>query len=121
MCRFDHYCFNVLSHERSVEFYDKALGLKPVRRKPAADGSYNMIFLGDGVTGFTLELVEVVGRTEPYELGERACHLALRTDEIDVLRARHSEMGCILRSIPDTPIYFITDPDGYVIEILPIK
>ena len=119
MCRFDHYNFNVHDQQKSIEFYDQALGLKPVKEKTAPDGSYHLVFLGDGVTGFTLELTAVAGRTEPYDLGEGEYHLAFRTDEIETLRARHRAMGCILREKTDSPVYFIKDPDGYCLEILP--
>lgn len=54
--RFDHYNINVFDLQRSIEFYDKALGLKEVRRKEASDGSFVLVYLGDGETGFTLEL-----------------------------------------------------------------
>ncbi|HBG80422.1 MAG TPA: lactoylglutathione lyase, partial [Porphyromonadaceae bacterium] len=47
---------NVFDLQRSIEFYDKALGLKEVRRKEASDGSFVLVYLGDGETGFTLEL-----------------------------------------------------------------
>ena len=43
--RFDHYNINVLDLKKSITFYDKALGLKEVRRKEASDGSYILGFL----------------------------------------------------------------------------
>ncbi|HBC38223.1 MAG TPA: lactoylglutathione lyase, partial [Porphyromonadaceae bacterium] len=46
--RFDHYNINVFDLQRSIEFYDKALGLKEVRRKEASDGSFVLVYLGDG-------------------------------------------------------------------------
>lgn len=49
---FYHFNFNVLDLERSIRFYDEALGLKPVREKASEDGSYKLVFLGDGETGF---------------------------------------------------------------------
>lgn len=67
---FYHFNFNVLDLERSLKFYDEALGLKPVREKSAEDGSYKLIFLGDGVTGFQLELTWLRDHKEPYDLGE---------------------------------------------------
>ena len=39
MLRFNHFNFNVLDLERSLKFYDEALGLRPVREKQAEDGS----------------------------------------------------------------------------------
>ena len=48
MFRFTHFNFNVLDLERSLKFYDEALGLKPVREKVASDGSFRLVYLGDG-------------------------------------------------------------------------
>ena len=54
--RFDHFNINVTDLGRSLEFYDKALGLKETDRKEAGDGSFILVYLGDGQTGFRLEL-----------------------------------------------------------------
>lgn len=56
MVKFNHFNFNVLNLEKSLEFYEKALGLKPVREKDASDGSFKLVYLGDGLSDFTLEL-----------------------------------------------------------------
>ena len=53
MLTFNHFNFNVLDLERSLKFYDEALGLKPVREKNAEDGSFKLVYLGDGVTDFS--------------------------------------------------------------------
>jgi len=119
MTRFYHFNFNVLELERSLAFYKQALGLTPVREKNAADGSFKLVFLGDGLTGFQLELTWLRDRTEPYNLGECEFHLAFETDEFDALYEKHKAMGCICFENPAMGIYFITDPDGYWIEIVP--
>ena len=54
--RFDHFNINVTDLERSLAFYDRALGLKEISRKQADDGSFILAYLGDGETGFRLEL-----------------------------------------------------------------
>ena len=54
--RFDHFNINVLDLERSIAFYGKALGLKEHHRKEAADGSFILVYLTDGVSPFLLEL-----------------------------------------------------------------
>ena len=119
MTRFYHFNFNVLDLKRSLDFYDKALGLAPVREKEASDGSFKLVFLGDGATGFQLELTWLRDRTKPYDLGECEFHLAFETDEYDALYAKHKEMGCVCYENPAMGIYFIVDPDGYWIEIVP--
>lgn len=82
MFRFNHFNFNVLDLDRSLKFYDQALGLKPVREKNAADGSFRLVFLGDGGTDFQLELTWMADRKEPYDLGEQEFHLAFQTDDM---------------------------------------
>ncbi len=121
MIRFDHFNFNVLNLEKSLEFYDKALGLKPIREHAAKDGSFILVYLGDGVTDFKLELTWLCDRKEPYNLGDLEYHLAFVTDKYDELLAKHKLMDCVCFENPDMGIYFISDPDGYWIEIVPEK
>ena len=121
MFKFNHFNFNVLDMERSLKFYEEALGLKPVREKDAADGSFHLVFLGDGESDFTLELTLLKDRTEPYDLGEAEFHLAFAVDDIDAAHAKHAAMGCICMDNPDMKVYFIEDPDGYWIEIVRSK
>lgn len=116
---FNHFNFNVLDLERSLKFYDEALGLKVVREKKAADGSFILKFLGDGVSAFTLELTWLRDRSEPYDLGEQEFHLAFMTEDMAAAHDKHEKMGCICFENPSMGIYFIEDPDGYWIEIIP--
>lgn len=122
MIKFNHFNFNVLDLEKSLAFYDRALGLKPVREKEASDHSFKLVYLGDPEgSDFQLELTWLRDRTEPYSLGECEFHLAFLTDEYDALYRRHKEMGCVCFENPAMGIYFISDPDGYWIEIVPVK
>ena len=116
---FNHFNFNVLDLEKSLSFYEKALGLKPVRDRTAEDGSFRIVFLGDGESDFRLELTWLRDRTEPYDLGEVEYHLAFITEDMDAARKKHSEMGCICFENHALGVYFIEDPDGYWLEILP--
>ena len=45
--KFDHFNINVTNLERSIAFYEKALGLKEDHRKEAADGSFTLVYLTD--------------------------------------------------------------------------
>lgn len=89
MLQFNHFNFNVLDLERSLAFYRQALELEVVEEKEAGDGSFKLVYLGDGETGFRLELTWLRDRTEPYDLGEQEFHLAFVTDRFDALLARH--------------------------------
>ncbi len=121
MIRFNHFNFNVLDLKKSIAFYEEALNLLPVREKTAEDGSFKLVYLGDGISDFTLELTWLKERTEPYDLGECEFHLAFTTDEFEALHARHKEMGIICFENEAMGIYFIGDPDGYWIEIVPAR
>ncbi|MCD8176805.1 MAG: VOC family protein [Tannerellaceae bacterium] len=119
--RFDHFNINVTDLERSLAFYDKALGLKEQRRKVAEDGSFILVYLGDETTGFLLELTWLRDRNEPYELGDNESHLCMRVaNDYDETRKYHKEMGCVCYENEQMGLYFINDPDDYWIEILPL-
>ena len=118
--RFDHFNINVLDLERSIAFYGKALGLKEHHRKEAADGSFILVYLTDGVSPFLLELTWLRDHKEPYELGENESHLCFRVaGDYDKIREYHREMGAVCFENEAMGLYFISDPDDYWIEILP--
>ena len=117
--RFDHNNINVRDLEKSVSFYRDALGLTEMRRKEAADKSFMLVFLGDGKTTHKIELTWLRDRTEPYNLGDNEFHLAFVVDDYAAAFARHKEMGCVCYENPAMGIYFIEDPDGYWVEIIP--
>ncbi len=119
--RFDHNSINVGNLEKSLNFYRDALGLVETRRMEPADRSFILIFLGDEKTAHKLELTWLRDRTEPYNLGDNEFHLAFRVDDYDAAFARHKKMGCVCYENDAMGIYFIEDPDGYWLEILPEK
>lgn len=121
MICFNHFNFNVLDLDKSLKFYHDALGLKPVSKKEASDGSFLLVYLGDGCTDFRLELTWLRDRKEAYNLGECEFHLAFVTDEYETLHEKHKEMGIICFENEAMGIYFISDPDGYWIEIVPAR
>lgn len=119
---FAHNNLNVLDLEKSLAFYQEALGLVELRRKQAEDGSFMLVFLGDGREhAHQLELTWLRDRKEPYNLGDNEIHLAFSVDNLDAAHQKHREMGCICYENPAMGIYFISDPDGYWIEIIPEK
>jgi lactoylglutathione lyase len=118
MFKFDHNNINVLDLEKSMNFYQEALGLKEVRRINGED--FTIVFMGDEAgSQHVLELTWLKDRKEPYNLGDNEFHLALRTDDFAAAHAKHKEMGCICFENEAMGIYFIVDPDGYWVEILP--
>ena len=119
MFAFNHFNFNVLDLEKSLAFYKEALGLEPVREKLASDGSFKLVYLGDGKTDFQLELTWLRDRAEPYDLGEGEFHVAFAVPDMEAAREKHAALGCICFENPSMGIYFIEDPDGYWLEIIP--
>ena len=116
-----HENYNVFNLENSLAFYEKALGLTEKRRKVAQDGSYILVFIGNDETDFEMELTWLRDWKKPYELGDNEIHLAFRADDFEAAHRLHEEMGCICFENKDMGIYFIEDPDGYWLEILPSK
>ena len=122
MLCFNHFNFNVLDLYRSLAFYKQALGLTPVREKEAADQSFKLVYLADAANSpFQLELTWLRNRKEPYNLGECEFHLAFTADDFQATYEKHKAMGCICFENPAMGIYFISDPDGYWIEIVPAR
>ena len=119
MFTFQHFNFNVLDLEKSLAFYEEALGLKEVSRKDTE--SFTLVYLGDGTGNFSLELTYLKDRTKPYDLGEDEFHLAFVTDDYEAAHEKHSKMGCICYENPAMGIYFIEVPDHYWLEIVPKK
>lgn len=116
---FNHNNFNVLDLQKSIAFYEEALGLKVVRQYEAPDGSFILAYMGDGVTPHQLELTWLRDRKEPYNLGENEFHLAMVVDDMEAAHAKHEKMGCICFENKAMGIYFIHDPDNYWVEIIP--
>ena len=114
-----HENYNVADLGKSMAFYEKALGLHEVRR---IDGdSFTIVYLGNDTGSFLLELTQLQNHPQPYDLGECEFHLAFRTDDYEAAHALHQQMGCICYENPAMGIYFITDPDGYWLEIVPTR
>ncbi len=116
---FNHFNFNVTNLETSLAFYEKALGLKENGRIEAEDGSYVIVYLGDGKTGFRLELTWLKDHPQKYDLGECEFHLAITADNYQEALKFHQKNGRVCFVNEAMGIYFIEDPDGYWIEILP--
>lgn len=116
-----HRCIHILDRNKSIAFYEQALGMRVVRRMGPEDESWENIFMANDAAGFQLELTWNNGRIEPYMNGGRDTHLAFAVDDMDAARALHEEMGCVCFVNERMGLYFIEDPDGCWIEIVPTK
>ncbi len=116
-----HENYNVYDLEKSLAFYEKALGLKEKRRTVAEDGSFIIVFIGNEANTFEMELTWLRDMDRPYNLGDCEFHLAFEAEDYEKAHALHEEMGCICFENHAMGLYFIADPDGYWLEILPRK
>ena len=116
-----HENYNVSDLEKSIEFYGEALGLTEKRRKSSRDGAFILAYLCNETSTFELELTWLRDRTTPYNLGDNEFHLAFITDNFEEAHSLHQKMKCICYENEEMGIYFINDPDGYWLEIIPTK
>jgi len=116
---FNHTNLNVCDTERSVRFYEEALGLQVASRKEASDGSFTLTFLSDGKSDYRLELTWLRDHADkPYDLGENETHMCFTADDYDAAHEKHRQMGCICYENTAMGLYFINDPDNHWIEIV---
>ena len=114
-----HTNINVLDLEKSIGFYKKALGLEVVKRIKADDGGFELAFLSDGSSSHQIELTWLRDKESPYELGDNETHIAFIVDDYDAALALHKEMDCVCYENTSMGLYFIEDPDGYWLEVIP--
>lgn len=114
-----HENYNVANLEKSMAFYEKALGLREVRRING-DG-FTIVYVGNAESDFVLELTCLDEHPQNYDLGECEFHLAFEAEDYEAAYALHKEMGCICYENAKMGIYFIEDPDGYWLEVVPAK
>ena len=116
----NHNNLNVRDMDKSLKFYEEAFGLKVARTKVAEDGSFILNFLEDENHFWQLELTWLRDHVDtPYDLGENEIHLGLVTDDYEGAHALHEKMGCICFENHAMGIYFVEDPDGYWVEVVP--
>ncbi|MBM7615451.1 lactoylglutathione lyase [Alkaliphilus hydrothermalis] len=118
-----HTCIRVMDLEKSLAFYKEALGFKETRRKDFPDNEFTLVFLSDEEGHYEIELTYNYNPEEPYVIGNGFSHMAVATENLEASREKHMEMGYTvtkLMGLPGSPprYYFVTDPDGYDIEII---
>jgi lactoylglutathione lyase len=119
-----HSMIRVLDDVRSIEFYDLAFGLK-VSDRFDYEG-FSLIYLRNDLSTFELELTYNHDKSEPYDLGNGYGHLAFSVASLADEHARLSANGIVPGEIRDfkyrdstlAKFFFVSDPDGYKIEII---
>lgn len=124
MAKAIHSMVRVLDEARSVDFYKDAFGLKVADRLDF--DTFTLVYMSNEESDFEVELTINKGRTEPYALGDGYGHLAVSVNDLDAEHARLSALGRAPNKIVEfnrdgallARFFFITDPDGYKIEVL---
>jgi lactoylglutathione lyase len=114
----------VLDEACSVDFYNRAFGLKIADRLDFPD--FVLVYLSNEESGFELELTINKDRKEPYDLGDGYGHFAVSVKDLDAEHARFEAEGLAPRKLVEfapggtrvARFFFVADPDGYQIEVL---
>lgn len=117
-----HTCVRVKDLETSLTFYKEALSLKEDRRLDFPDQEFTIVYLRAEGYDYEVELTYNYGHGA-YELGDGYGHIALGVEDLEASHKAHKEAGYPVTDIKGLPnqkpmFYFITDPDGYKIEII---
>ncbi|MCR6498094.1 VOC family protein [Shinella sp. CPCC 101442] len=124
MAKSIHSMIRVLEEARSVDFYQRALGLSVAERLDFE--TFTLVYLSNAESEFELELTINKDRAEPYQLGDGYGHFAVSVDDLDTEHARVTDLGLAPGKIVAfnrdggllARFFFLTDPDGYKIEVL---
>ena len=124
MAKAIHSMIRVLDEQKSIDFYDKAFGLKIADRLDFS--GFTLIYLSNPESEFELELTVNKDQSGTYELGAGYGHFAVSVDDLIAEHKRLEAAGLAPRKLvefaPDGELiarfFFICDPDGYEIEVL---
>ena len=120
-----HTMLRITDLERSLSFYTEVMGMELLRRRDYPGGRFTLAFVGYGKEADTA-VIELTHNwdTSSYELGTAYGHIALGMSDIYAACERIRAAGGNITRAPGpvqggtTHIAFITDPDGYKIELI---
>ncbi len=118
-----HTCIRVMDLEKSLKFYQEALGLRETRRKDFPEHEFTLVFLADKLGHYEIELTYNYKQNELYKIGNGFSHIAVSVEDLEVSHKRHQDMGYKVTELKGLPgekprYYFVTDPDGYDVEVI---
>ena len=118
-----HTCVRVKNLEESLKFYSEALGLIETRRKEYPDNKFSLVYLSNEIGGYEIELTYNYDVEKPYDIGNGFSHIAVGAEDLEGMREKHIALGYKVTPLKGLPgsaphYYFVTDPDGYQIEII---
>lgn len=118
-----HICYRVMDLDASEKFYREGFGFEVSRKKDYPDGRFTLSYMTAAELPFELELTYNYDQKEPYVIGNGYSHLAVATSDLEASHKRHSEMGLEITplkglSAGQPSFYFVTDPDGFRVEVV---
>ena len=123
-----HTMLRVVNLERSIEFYTQVLGMTLIRRSENPEYKYSLAFVGYGSNPDHAELELTYNHgVEKYEMGTAYGHIALGVPDAyaacDKIRAAGGQVTREAGPVKggSTVIAFVTDPDGYKVELIERK
>ena len=118
-----HTCIRVMDLEKSLKFYKEALGLIETKRKDFPENEFTLVYLSNEVGGYEIELTYNYDPEKPYELGNGFSHIAIGVENLEEMREKHISLDYQVTDLKGLPgeephYYFVTDPDGYMVEVI---
>jgi lactoylglutathione lyase len=118
-----HSMFRVQDLNRAAEFYHRSFGLEETHRMEFP--TFTLLYLREPESGFEIELTWNKGQGEPYTHGSAYGHMAFCVEDLEAHHARLKGLGYPVGELKDLAapsgtarFFFVTDPDGYKIEVL---
>ena len=127
--RFLHTMLHVGNLQRSIDFYTQVMGMQLLRTTERPEQKYSLAFVGYGTNPDHAEIELTYNHdTSSYELGSAYGHIAIGVKDVaatcEAVREKAASLGGAITREPGpvkgghTVIAFITDPDGYKIELI---
>jgi lactoylglutathione lyase len=120
-----HTMLRVGDLQRAIDFYTNVLGMRLLRTTERPEQKYSLAFVGYGTNPEHAELELTYNHgVEAYDLGTAFGHLAIGVPDVYVACDRIRASGGNITREPGpvkggtTVIAFVTDPDGYKIELI---
>jgi lactoylglutathione lyase len=82
-----------------------------------------LVYLSNEIGGYEIELTYNYDRENPYEIGDGYSHFAIGVEDLEGTRERQISLGYEVTDLKGLPgeesrYYFVTDPDGYKVEVI---
>ena len=118
-----HTCIRVVDLEKSIKFYKDAFDFIETKRKDHPEHKFTIAYLGNGEDDYEIELTYNYDQEKPYEIGNGFSHIAVGVKDLEGERDRHISLGYEVTPLKGLPgnlpnYYFVTDPDGYKVEVI---